>query len=1435
MEMRMSKSKHRKTGEQDKRLTIGYLTSHLYEHLGQWFGVADAAQKHDVNLITFPGWSPHYPEGFQAQASILYELASAENVDGLISWASSIGNYMSIEELQAFHDRYRPLPVVTVGRTLKGFPSLLMDSYSGMRDEIAHLIEVHGYRRLAFIRGPETHFYAQERYRAYLETLRAHGISFDPKLVTPPSVWGRDTGVEGAKLLLDERKLRLQDDIEAIVSVSDDTLLGALEVLQARGIHVPRDVAIAGFDDRIEGRTATPPLTSVASPFYEVGYQAVETLLTLMAGEQVPEEATVSSKLVVRQSCGCESLAVLQAAADLPLAVDLVETSRKELGVILSKKRKEIVAGVTRAVQDYGGSLDSELAGQLLDGFVTELGGESHDAFLATLNEVLRQVATVGGIAAGSQIAAMQSAVSALRRSMLPYLDGEAFLKAEDLWQQARVMIGEMAQRVQVHEQLLVGQQTDILQGIGRELITTFDVAELADILAKRLPDLGIYSCFLSLYEGSQRYEYPQPAPEWSRLVMGYAAAEGTSTDGGTESIANAVSRFELPPDGQRFRSRQLVPQGILPQGRLYNIIVRALYFRENQLGFALFETGRRQAEIYETLRSEISSALYGALLVQQTRDYAVRVQTAAEVSQAASSILDPDELIRQVVELAQERFDLYYAGLFLVDQTGEWAVLHAGTGKAGQRMLKREHKLEIGGDSMIGWCIANKQARIALDVGEDAVRFENPYLPETRSELALPLVSRGDAIGALTIQSTEEAAFSEEDVAVLQTMADQLANAIANARLFEALAREQYLTNALMDNIPDHIYFKDTESRFIRMTRSLAGWFGLGDPGQVVGKTDFDFFTEDHARPAYDDEQRIIETGEPILGVEERETWPDRPDTWVLTSKLPLRDEAGNIVGTFGISRDITRLKLAELALERRALQLQTAAEVSHAASSILDPDDMIRQVVNLVRERFDLYYAGLFLVDQADEWAVLRAGTGEAGRQMLARGHRLEIGGGSMIGWCIANKQARIALDVGEEAVRFENPFLPETRSELALPLVSRGEAIGALTIQSTEEAAFSDEDVAVLQTMADQLANAIANVRLFEQTQIRAEEMTVLNDLSQALAAHLSVQAVLDEVYRGASRLLGATNFYIALYDPRKHEITFPLDTTQEELDVVSVMSADQGLTGYVIRNRTSLLIEENLPERMAELGIETVGKPSMSWLGAPMIAGDEVLGMLGVQDFTTPRAYDEHSQELLVALANQTATSLVNARLFEQTQAALSEVEAMQRRYLERAWSDYAQARAVSGYEQSEVGVESLDETLPEVQQAMRERRTIILGGADDTSVLVVPVVLRGQPLGALGFKLQGGARKWSVDDVVLVEGIGEQFALAAENIRLLDETQRRAARERLTRDITDKMRRAASIEDIVQTAVDELFGALRTSRAFVRLGVDSSEQGDGKDE
>ena len=136
-----------------------------------------------------------------------------------------------------------------------------------------------------------------------------------------------------------------------------------------------------------------------------------------------------------------------------------------------------------------------------------------------------------------------------------------------------------------------------------------------------------------------------------------------------------------------------------------------------------------------------------------------------------------------------------------------------------------------------------------------------------------------------------------------------------------EALAQEQYLLHTLMDNLPDHIYFKDLESHFIRINKSMARFLGLNDPVEAVGKTDFDFFTGEHAHQAYEDEQNIIRTGQ-LLSKEEKETHHDRPDTWVSTIKLPLCDIDGKIVGTFGISRDITEHRKAEDAFHKLSLR---------------------------------------------------------------------------------------------------------------------------------------------------------------------------------------------------------------------------------------------------------------------------------------------------------------------------------------------------------------------------------------------------------------------------------------------------------------------------------------------------------------------------------
>jgi signal transduction histidine kinase len=169
---------------------------------------------------------------------------------------------------------------------------------------------------------------------------------------------------------------------------------------------------------------------------------------------------------------------------------------------------------------------------------------------------------------------------------------------------------------------------------------------------------------------------------------------------------------------------------------------------------------------------------------------------------------------------------------------------------------------------------------------------------------------------------------------------------------------------------------------------------------------------------------------------------------------------------------------------LSRYAIQMTVASNVARAATSILDLNELLQTTTDLIREQFDLYYVGIFLTDEANRWVSLQASSGVPGQIMLRRGHRLKIGGDSMVGQAVADGEPRIALDVGEKAVIFNTPLNTDIHSEMAVPLISRGKVIGGIAIQSRRVAAFSDQDIAIMRITADQLANAIENARLYEQ---------------------------------------------------------------------------------------------------------------------------------------------------------------------------------------------------------------------------------------------------------------------------------------------------------------------------------------------------------------
>jgi GAF domain-containing protein len=181
---------------------------------------------------------------------------------------------------------------------------------------------------------------------------------------------------------------------------------------------------------------------------------------------------------------------------------------------------------------------------------------------------------------------------------------------------------------------------------------------------------------------------------------------------------------------------------------------------------------------------------------------------------------------------------------------------------------------------------------------------------------------------------------------------------------------------------------------------------------------------------------------------------------------------------------------------VQRRLTQLRTAAEVSRRISAELEPQALLNHVVNLLQERFSLYYAGVFLMEERNQYAILRAGTGEAGQKMIAQGHRLAVSDSSMIGWSMLHRMPRIALDVGAEALHFQNPYLPLTRSEMALPLISGDDVLGAVTIQSDQAGAFDEDDILILQGIADELAIALQNARLYQDASQSLEEIRSLH---------------------------------------------------------------------------------------------------------------------------------------------------------------------------------------------------------------------------------------------------------------------------------------------------------------------------------------------------
>ncbi len=721
------------------------------------------------------------------------------------------------------------------------------------------------------------------------------------------------------------------------------------------------------------------------------------------------------------------------------------------------------------------------------------------------------------------------------------------------------------------------------------------------------------------------------------------------------------------------------------------------------------------ELRLVEEIADQLSLALENARLFQETQISLARTEALYQVGQAAIALEDLDELLQSVANTVTDVLPADRT-LVIVCNLARQELTHFIESYAPNIPIQEDTFDQIM-KGLTGWAIRERKPALSnkgmIDQRESEQARAIRQQSDAGSVLVVPLIYRDQVYGTLTaINSYEHAEFNQNDVDLLMAMSNQVATALANAQLFQEELLRRRIADTLSETaraVSSTLELRSIGDHLLKQLIAVIDFdFGClqiieGDQRQIVASSSRAGFEKSNSQaellqpmagdPLIDE---ILRTQKPIFVPDTRAEARrevagagERCRSWVAAPLISRGEVLGLIVlehSTAGAYNEETADLLSAMAaqtavairnarlfeqIQDRSRQLQTAAEVSRAASSILEPNPLIQQTVNLIRERFDLYYVGLFLVDEYGEWtrepgrwATLQAGTGEAGRIQVERGHKLEIGGQSMIGNCIASGHAQISQMAVGEAQRFINPLLPETRSEMALPLISRGQVIGAMTIQSTEVGAFSDEDISVLQTMADQVANALQNANLFDQTQARAEELSILNEMSRALTATLDLNDIVRNIYLFTSRLLDTSTFFVALYDEESNQISFPLSIENNQEQVIPSRPLSAGLTEYVIRQHQPLLITENVEGWLQEHGVELrlVGALSQSWLGVPMVVGERSIGIICVQN-SEPYHYTEQHRDLLFAIASQSGIAIQNSRLFTQTQRALAETETL----------------------------------------------------------------------------------------------------------------------------------------------------------------------------
>jgi len=606
--------------------------------------------------------------------------------------------------------------------------------------------------------------------------------------------------------------------------------------------------------------------------------------------------------------------------------------------------------------------------------------------------------------------------------------------------------------------------------------------------------------------------------------------------------------------------------------------------------GFALIgvvlrlATNSISAALARARRNEGELQLLTSSLEQRVTDRTRELALAAEIGRTISQVRDQSTLLDEAVELIQKLFSLYYAQIYLTDAAGNALVMTAGTGPVGAELKRRNFRLPIGPGSLNGTAAATRADVLVADTAQSNIFRPNPLLPDTRSELTVPLLVGQQVVGVLDLQSSAPNTFNEENKQAFDILAAQLAVTIQNNALFaqaqaaraelETQARHQ--TRAGWSEFLDAVHntevmqstYQDDQSPIenpsalsqihsapIRVVGESVGLLRV-EAGRNLSESEAQLVSTvaeqvarqiENVRLLTQAEQYRAEaeqaarrrtgedwaafgrtqTGREAFEYDGNEVVAVTPQTATptgYTQAITVRGEAiGEIVMatstldeqatelldviTTQLGTHIENLRLSE-GLSQRAAELQTVAQVSATASTTLEADKLVQSVVDLTKNAFGLYHAHMYLLDETGDNLVLAAGAGDAGRQMLAQGWSIPLNREQSL----VARAARTGKGVIENDVRgvrdfMPNPLLPDTRSELAVPMIVGSTVLGVFDVQADSANYFTDDDVQIQTTLAAQVAIALQNARLYAEQAETTEHLRDVDKLKSAFLANMS----------------------------------------------------------------------------------------------------------------------------------------------------------------------------------------------------------------------------------------------------------------------------------------------------------------------------------------